>query len=108
MANSALKNKELEAAADMPAVLRFRESDVRDPDVDSEKLYPRMLMRLEHLQNLFFVERLLKRHGCANDGDLLAVSYEMTSATMLFWTNMDGLAMVYEDFKWLVGTPVAR
>ncbi|KAF6824166.1 fungal specific transcription factor [Colletotrichum plurivorum] len=98
----ALKNKELEAAADMPAVLRFKESDVRDPDVDSEKLYPRMLMRLEHLQNLFFIERLLKRHGRANDRDLLAVSYEMTSATLLFWTNMDGLAMVYEDFKWLV------
>ncbi|KAF9869959.1 fungal specific transcription factor [Colletotrichum karsti] len=97
-----LKNRELRAAADMPAVLQFRESDVRDPDIGAEMLYPRMIMRLEHLQNLFFIERLLRRHGCANEKDLLAVSYELTSTTMIFWTNMDGLAMVYEDFKWLV------
>ncbi|KAF5492521.1 Pyrrolocin cluster transcription factor fsdR [Colletotrichum siamense] len=98
----ALKNRELQAAADMPSVLQFREADVRDPDVSTDMLYPRILMRLEHLQNLFFIERLLRRHGCANEKDLLAVSYDLTTTTMLFWTNMDGLAMVYEDFKWLV------
>lgn len=86
----------------MPSVLQFREADVRDPDVSTDMLYPRILMRLEHLQNLFFIERLLRRHGCANEKDLLAVSYDLTTTTMLSWTNMHGLAMVYEDFKWLV------
>ncbi|KAL0935432.1 fungal specific transcription factor [Colletotrichum truncatum] len=98
----ALKNRELQAAADMPSVLVFKESNIRDPDIGSDKLYPRLLMRLEHLQNLFFIERLLRRHGCDNEKDLLAASFEMTSTALLFWTNMDGLAMVYEDFKWLV------
>lgn len=86
----------------MPAIMRFIESDVRDPGISSQTLHVRLLMLLEHLQNMFFIERLLHRCGSANNRELLSVSFEMTSTTMLFWTNMDGLGMLCEDFKWLV------
>ncbi|KAK6215794.1 fungal specific transcription factor [Colletotrichum tabaci] len=97
----ALKIKELVAAAELPAVLRFSESDVQDPEVSSRVLDMRLFMLLEHLQNLFFIERLLSRFDRAGRGELLAVSYNMTSATLLYWTNMDGLGAC-EDFKWIV------
>ncbi|KAK1984980.1 hypothetical protein LZ30DRAFT_747498 [Colletotrichum cereale] len=98
----ALKIKELEAAADLPAVMQFVESDIRDPNISGQVLHIRLLMLLEHLQNLFFIERLLNRLDSSNRRELLAVSYEMTSTTLLFWTNMDGLRILCEDFKWLV------
>ncbi|KAK2023339.1 hypothetical protein LX32DRAFT_628162 [Colletotrichum zoysiae] len=98
----ALKAKELEAAAELPAVMQFNESDIRDPGISGQVLHIRLLMLLEHLQNLFFIERLLNRLDGSNRRELLAVSYEMTSTTLLFWTNMDGLRILCEDFKWLV------
>lgn len=101
LSRSALKVKELVAAAELPAVLRFSESDVQDPEVSSRVLDMRLFMLLEHLQNLFFIERLLSRFDRAGRGELLAVSYNMTSATLLYWTNMDGLGAC-EDFKWIV------
>ncbi|GKT43044.1 thiamine repressible genes regulatory protein thi1 [Colletotrichum spaethianum] len=91
----ALKVKELKAAAELPIIMQFDESDIRNPKISGQILYIRLLMLLEHLQNLFFIERLLNRR------ELLAVSYELTSATLLFWTNMDGLGF-HEDFQWLV------
>ncbi|KAK1594575.1 uncharacterized protein LY79DRAFT_549100 [Colletotrichum navitas] len=98
----ALKVKELEAASDLPAAMQFNESDIRDPDISGRVLHIRLLTLLEHLQNLFFIERLLNRLDSSNGRELLAVSYEMTSVTLLFWTNVDGLRILCEDFKWLV------
>ncbi|TDZ20707.1 Fusarisetin A cluster transcription factor fsa6 [Colletotrichum orbiculare MAFF 240422] len=97
-----LKRRAGDAAAALPDALALKDSDVRHSDIGPAKLYVRLLMRLEHLQNLFFIERLLNRKGCSNGKDLLCVSYEMTSTTLLFWTKMDGLAVTYEDFKWLI------
>ncbi|KZL86098.1 fungal specific transcription factor [Colletotrichum incanum] len=98
----ALKVKELKAAAEVPTIMQFDESDIRDSKISGQVLHVKLLMLLEHLQNLFFIERLLNRLDCSNRRELLAVSYEMTSTTLLFWTNMDGLGMLCEDFKWLV------
>ncbi|GJD03041.1 fungal specific transcription factor [Colletotrichum higginsianum] len=100
----ALKVKELVAAAELPAVLRFSESDVQDPGVSSRVLDTRLFMLLEHLQNLFFIERLLSRFDRAGRGSCWR--YNMTSATLLYWTNMDGLGAC-EDFKWIAMTYAA-
>lgn len=65
-----------------------------------------MLVRIEHLQNLFFAERLLlKRAGeypGANDGNLLLISYEMVALVLMFWIHKDRFAQVSNDFEWLV------
>ncbi|OHE91576.1 hypothetical protein CORC01_13124 [Colletotrichum orchidophilum] len=98
----ALKAKEFAAAAEMPTIMRFKESDIRNPSLTGQMFHVRLLMQLEHLQNLFFIERLLHRQDCSNKRELLSVSYEMTSTTLLFWTDMDSLGVLCEDFKWLV------
>lgn len=86
----------------MPAILRFNESDIRNPSLTGQMFHVRLLMQLEHLQNLFFIERLLNRQDCSNKRDLLSVSYEMTATTLLYWTDSDSLGALCEDFKWLV------
>ncbi|KXH27472.1 hypothetical protein CSAL01_07407 [Colletotrichum salicis] len=98
----ALKAKEFAAAPEMPAIMRFQESDIRNPSLTGQMFHVRLLMQLEHLQNLFFIERLLHRQDCSNKRDLLSVSYEMTATTLLFWTDMHSLGVLCEDFKWLV------
>ncbi|KAH7304077.1 hypothetical protein B0I35DRAFT_484749 [Stachybotrys elegans] len=76
------------------------ESDQSDPI----SLYIRILVRLEHLQNLFFVERLLVLHGQPDSGHLLAVSFEMVSLTLKFWTHKDRFPDINmrRNFGWVV------
>ncbi|OLN81845.1 hypothetical protein CCHL11_06973 [Colletotrichum chlorophyti] len=104
----ALKAKELEAVKGMPDMMHYRESDPQDPSIDYNLLHIRLLMRLEHLQNIFFIERLLHRCGCGNGRDLLSASYDMTSTTLTFWTSKDSHSVLCEDFKWLHKSKLRR
>lgn len=61
-----------------------------------------MLIRLEHFQNLFFVERLLLRRGHPDKWDLLLNSFEMVTMTLNFWMHKDRFVNVRTDFEWLV------
>lgn len=65
-------------------------------------IYITILVRLEHLQNLFFITRLLVQWGHDSNAELLSVSFEMVSVTLVFWTHMDRLAGLHGDFEWLV------
>ncbi|KAF6818327.1 fungal specific transcription factor [Colletotrichum sojae] len=96
-----IKDRELRTMAELPQVILFKEEDMQDRKMDVSVLYVRLIVRLEHLQNMFFIERLLAKRG-HDDGALLAVSYEMVSTTLMFWTNMDRLSVMNGDFEWLV------
>lgn len=65
-------------------------------------LYSRLLVQLEHLQNILFIERLSLRHGKVDRADIIAVSFDMVSYTLPFWTNHDRLAPMRDDCEWLV------
>lgn len=71
-------------------------------NVPAPTLYTKVVVHIEYLQNLFFVNRLLVQHGHDSQGDLLGVSFEMVSTTLIFWTHMDRLAGLHGDFEWLV------
>ena len=73
-----------------------------DPNCDVGEVYVRILVRLEHLQNLFFAERLSLRLGHVDENRLLVISFEMVSLTLLFWTHQDRFSGVRRDFEWLV------
>lgn len=60
------------------------------------------MIHLEHLQNLFFIARLLIKWGYSNQAELLEVSFEMVAVALVFWTHMDRLAGLHGDFEWLV------
>ncbi|KAJ0317683.1 hypothetical protein COL5a_011048 [Colletotrichum fioriniae] len=81
--------------------MTLKEEDIQNRKLDISLLYTRLIMKLEHLQNMFFIERLLAKRG-HDDGALLSVSFEMVSKTLMFWTNMDRLSCMNGDFEWLV------
>ncbi|KAM0552627.1 hypothetical protein ACHAPJ_007724 [Fusarium lateritium] len=85
-----------------PTNLIHRVDELDNPNCDVERVYVRILVRLEHLQNLFFAERLLLRLGHVDENRLLPISFEMVTLTLLFWTHQDRFADVRRDFEWLL------
>ncbi|KAK8006523.1 hypothetical protein PG991_012820 [Apiospora marii] len=73
-----------------------------DTALDSATRYSKLLVRLEHLQNLFFIQRLYAKHGQSDRSELLAVSFEMVSLTIYFWTHRDWFKGILGDYEWLV------
>lgn len=88
--------------AGFPDSLTHRPEDLESPDLDIDIAYFRILCRLEHLQNLFFVERLMLRLGHSDQSRLLIISFEMVTLTLVFWTQQDRFADARQDFELLV------
>ncbi|KAM5343248.1 hypothetical protein ACJ41O_014214 [Fusarium nematophilum] len=97
-----IKAREERTVALFPSSLTHRPEDLDDSDLDIDTVYSRILVRLEHLQNLFFAERLLLRLGQPDEGRLLIISFEMVTLTLVFWTHQSRFAIVRRDFEWLV------
>ncbi|KAK1252161.1 hypothetical protein MKX08_003348 [Trichoderma sp. CBMAI-0020] len=55
-------------------------------DTDAQTFYSKHEMRLDHLLNIFLVERLLLKHGHSRT-DLLRTSFEMVVLTLRLWTH---------------------
>lgn len=89
---------------EFPSGLIYHPEDLTAPMIDTKTLYIRILIMLEHLQNMFLIERLLLRHGHPNNGELLITSYAMVTLTLKFWTHKDRFPDVYmrRHFEWLV------
>jgi hypothetical protein len=82
--------------------MKYHPDDLSDHSIPSWDLYSRLLTRLEHLQNLFLLERLLIKQGHATAQDLVDVSIEMLSLTSGIWKERERLMCVSGDFEWLV------
>ncbi|KAJ4011148.1 hypothetical protein NW766_007786 [Fusarium irregulare] len=78
------------------------EKDLSDPHLDSKAIPMRIFARLTHLQNMFLLERLLLQYGALDEGDVLVVSFEMISLTLLFWTHKDKFRDIRRDFEWIL------
>ncbi|KAF7551269.1 hypothetical protein G7Z17_g5125 [Cylindrodendrum hubeiense] len=92
----------LHTMAEFPVGLIYRPEEVDDPEIDTDTVFSRMFIKLEHLQNLFFIERLMLRFRNANQSDLLVTSFEMVSLTLLIWKRQDRFASIRRDFEWLL------
>ncbi|KAI1372132.1 hypothetical protein F4677DRAFT_456785 [Hypoxylon crocopeplum] len=88
--------RELQAVSEFPACIQFDPLDLEDQQVALVVFASRLFVQLEHLQNMFFIERLLLRYGHEDKGDLLKVSYDLVTLT-LPW-----LAAFRNDAEWLV------
>ncbi|KAI1479687.1 hypothetical protein F4774DRAFT_409811 [Daldinia eschscholtzii] len=91
-----LRTRELSAVAEFPPWLHFHPRDIENYDIPQENLSTRSFIQLEHLQNMFFIERLLLRFGHQDKGDLLKVSFDLVNQT-LPW-----MASFRNDCEWLV------
>lgn len=65
-------------------------------------LYARTVTRLEHLENLFLLERLLIKHGGGNMQDLIDISCDMLDLTLVWWKHSNRFAGMHSDLEWLV------
>lgn len=74
-----------------------------DDEVQSSVIFMRMLLKLDALQNDFFLYRLLARKGHRDEGCLLATSFQLVSLVLILWTHLDRFAKMRPDFEWLVG-----
>ncbi|KAM6485725.1 N-terminal binuclear Zn cluster-containing protein [Trichoderma sp. SZMC 28011] len=97
-----LRKREMDVFARFPTGLQFNNDDFSNPSVDAPTLYIRLLTRLEHLSNLFFIERLSYRGDSLYSPQMLEISLEMISLTLSFWTQQNRLEGLQGDYEWLV------
>lgn len=112
-----LKERELRQTAQVPEVLVWKPENIYDPSISPMELFGKIMIRLEHLQNMFFIERLLGRtwppHSPAQietapppppsiSAELLTVSVEIVTITVTLWTHRDRVAGLQRDFQWLI------
>ncbi|RFU75882.1 n-terminal binuclear zn cluster-containing [Trichoderma arundinaceum] len=97
-----LRKREMEAMSHFPTGLQFKNEDFSNPMVDASALYMRLLVRLEHLSNLFFIERLSYKGNALYSPEMLEISLEMISLTLAFWTQQNRLEGLQGDYEWLV------
>ncbi|KAL7948702.1 N-terminal binuclear Zn cluster-containing/DNA binding domain-containing protein [Trichoderma barbatum] len=97
-----LKDRQLEAVKEFPSSLDYNPSDLTNPDASSNTISARILLKLEQLQNLFLIERMLSKHGEVDEGGMLLTAFQLVSLTLLFWTHKDRFAPMRNDFEWLV------
>ncbi|RFU74872.1 fungal specific transcription factor domain-containing [Trichoderma arundinaceum] len=96
-----LKKREMQVIAGFPAFILYQADDLNNPDVSGKDLYSKLLIWLEHLQNLFFIERLLsKEESEESRSRLFEISLEMVTLAHLFWTHQNRLKTVEDCVEW--------
>lgn len=100
--DSEIRERQLRTFADVPPSLIFQRSEFDSGSSTDAEVYERLLVRLEHLENIFVVDRLLSRRGHNNHSDLLVTSFDMVALTLLLWKNKDRFAFARLDFPCLV------
>ncbi|KAM0255533.1 hypothetical protein ACHAQJ_005680 [Trichoderma viride] len=93
--------REMQIVADFPPYILYQSDDLCNPDVSGRDLYSKLLVWLEHLQNLFLIERLLsKKEGEESGSRLFEISIEMVTLAHLFWTHQNRLRTVEDCVEW--------
>ncbi|KAI1660453.1 hypothetical protein F4813DRAFT_350017 [Daldinia decipiens] len=97
-----LRSRELSAVAAFPSCLHFDPLEIDNLEVPINHLSVRLFIEQEHLQNMFFIERLLLRFGHQDKGDLLKVSYDLVTQTLPYYLHLDRLPSFRNGCEWLV------
>lgn len=100
---STLRSQQLHIFNSLPRSLRLADVDVKVNLVEPHVLYTKLFIRLEHLQNLFLIEKILQKAqpGPNLDG-LIQASLDIVSVTVTFWTRNDTLLGMQGDHEWFI------
>ncbi|KAK6062539.1 hypothetical protein SCUP515_13265 [Seiridium cupressi] len=96
-----IKAKQDTVESEFPSVLLWRQEEVTEPEERTMFMFSRLLLKLDMLQNDFFLYRLLLRRGSPDEGCLLYTSFQMVSLVLNLWTHMDRFSRMRPDFEWL-------
>ncbi|KAM0326240.1 hypothetical protein ACHAQA_006837 [Verticillium albo-atrum] len=97
-----LRARQDKTLAGLPLVLQYQPDDADNYSIDQSTVYTRIIIRLEHLQSVFLILRLLIQRGYEGHRELIATSFAMVALAVKFWTHMDRFIVLNGDFEWLV------
>src|SRR4051812_41612658 len=96
---SRLKKKSRETYAKFSPCIQYHPDILLDKTMRGPALYARTVTHLEHLENLFLLERLLIKHGGGNMQDLIDISCEMLDLTLVWWKHSNRFAGMHSDLE---------
>jgi hypothetical protein len=99
---SDIKTEQMEAISEFPRAIEYNEEEIDNPAMDIGIVFRKMVIKMDCLQNDFFLERLCLRQSQPDAGDLLAISFELVALTISLWTRIDRFTKNRPDFEWLV------
>ena len=97
-----VRQRQLKLFNSFPAWVTYSPGQINDPDIDTCVLVWGLFATLDHLQNLFVLDRLLLRHGYVGRGEVLPVIFEVLETTLLFWRRKDRFSNLLKDFPYIV------
>lgn len=84
--------------------MAYNKNDAFNEAIQGPILYARTLVRLEFLQNMFLIERLLLKYGQGNMQELIEISRDMLDITLNCWKHRDRFFGMISDFEWIVSS----
>ncbi|KAJ6786488.1 hypothetical protein PWT90_06893 [Aphanocladium album] len=97
-----LKQKAVQLHDSFPSSLKYISGDILNPELDSVKVYTRLHVTLEHLHNVFFIERLLSKLHEGVTAELVRISLEIIELSLLPCTNRQLTTGVMCDTDWML------
>ncbi|KAF5622012.1 hypothetical protein F25303_12195 [Fusarium sp. NRRL 25303] len=96
-----LQAKQLDLYGQLPQHLIWGPTAEEINEIDLEIGYPKLLIRLDHLLNMFLIQRLLAKHGHPRN-ELLRTSFEMVVLTLNFWAQKHIWAALQGKCRWII------
>ncbi|KAF5981912.1 transcription factor [Fusarium coicis] len=96
-----LKTKQFDLYAKLPQHLIWNPITEEISEIDLEIGYPKLLIRLDHLLNMFLIQRLFVKHGHSRN-ELLRTSFEMVVLTLNFWVQKHIWAALQGKCRWII------
>ncbi|QYS95345.1 Zn(2)-C6 fungal-type domain-containing protein [Trichoderma simmonsii] len=98
-----LRSQQVHIFNGLPSSLRLADVDLKIKFLEPHVLYTKLFIRLEHLQNLFLIEKLLQKTQPSQNFDgLVQTSLDIISVTVTFWTRNDTLLGMQGDHEWFI------
>ncbi|TQV96476.1 hypothetical protein V2A60_003126 [Cordyceps javanica] len=85
-----------------PFVLKHAADDLQNSALDHVQVYTRLHITLEHLHNVFFIERLLSKLKEEVTAELVKISLEIIELSLIPFTNRQLTTGVMCDIDWLL------
>lgn len=85
-----------------PSIIKYTATDLQNPNLNHIQVYTRLHVTLEHLHNVFFIERLLSKLNEGVTAELVRISLELIELSLLPFTNRQLTTGIMCDIDWMI------